>query len=173
MRGVRGGGGACLRLPCNLRLRTPPGAEQSHGGPQPQQQQQQQQQQRRAHPPDVPPRPRPPATGGGAAYNPRGAPFPVQLISAVLSMPFAVVGGGLRLLFRTLNMTVAVVSEVARRLLPPPLAAALQGGSVPLVVLPAPACMTRILAFAQLACNSTADAGKRSISRPELLPLIY
>ena len=81
------------------------------------------------HPPDVPPRPRAPAGGdGGALWNPRAAPLPVQLVGAALSLPLAVLGGSLRLLLRTLSVSAAVAGAVARAVLPRPVANALAGG---------------------------------------------
>ncbi|KAL4854252.1 putative oxidoreductase YhdF [Chlorella vulgaris] len=90
------------------------------------------------HPADVPPRP-PAPTGGLAADHFPGVnavnaypaaargplPPPLQLLGVVLGAPFAVLGGGIRLLRRTLGFGAAVAGAVASRVLPARLSAVL------------------------------------------------
>lgn len=78
---------------------------------------------RRSHQ-GVPPRPRAP---GGPPRVRGPAPVPLQIAGALLSLPFAVVNTGLRLVFRTIGFSLTLAGAVAQRVLPRPLANSLQG----------------------------------------------
>lgn len=82
------------------------------------------------HPAGVAPRPAVPTGGAGGAvdaYAPAGGPLPLplQLLSAVLGAPFALLGGSVRLVGRVLGMGASVAGAVGRRVLPARLVAAL------------------------------------------------
>jgi len=77
---------------------------------------------RGGYPSNIPPRPR--APGNQAIYqnhgNRRGvpAPFPIQLVQAVLTLPIAVISTSVKIVGRTLGLGLSIAGAIAQRVLP-------------------------------------------------------